>query len=60
MRDRIEDADDAHSIEEEVYGWLSQEDEEVEDVDEGPKRGRPLIKPAWTRIISLHRPDLSI
>ena len=58
MRDRIEDADDAQSIEDEVYDWLSQEEEDIEDIEAGPKKGRPIIQPSWTRIISLHRPEL--
>ena len=43
MRDRYEDADDAHNIEDEAYDWLSQEDEDNNDIDELPKKGRPLI-----------------
>ena len=60
MRSRESDADDAHSIEEELYDWYIQDAEQIEEADDEPKVGRPKISPAWSRILSLHRPELTV
>ena len=45
MRHLDEDTEEAPSLEEEVLGWYSQEDEEYEEPDEAPKVGRQKILP---------------
>ena len=45
MRNRDEDADDAASLEKEVLGWYSQEEDEYEEPEEAPKVGRQRILP---------------
>ena len=58
MRDREEDALDAGALDEEVFQWISEEDEDALSLD-APKVGRPRINECWSRCISLTHDDLT-
>ena len=60
MRNREDDTDEAALLDLEVLDWYSNEEDEYEELEEPPKRGRAKILPQWSRVLSIHRPELIV